>query len=71
MVGAGLLSQVTSNRTRGSNLKLHQGRFRLDFRKKFLHKMGCQALEEAAQGSGGDTISEGILNVVEALRDTV
>jgi len=37
-VAIGLFSQVKSDRTSRSNLKLHQGMFRLDIRKNFFTK---------------------------------
>jgi len=33
--GVGVFSQVASNRMRSNDLKLHQGRFRLDIRRNF------------------------------------
>lgn len=46
-VGAGLFSQIKSDRRRLNSLKLHQGRYRLDIRKKIFTKRVILALEHA------------------------
>jgi len=55
-VAVGLFCRVASNRTRGNGLKLHpnlQLEVQIGHLERFLLQKGGQALEWAAQGSGG------------------
>lgn len=45
--GFGILSQVTSDMTRGNSLKLFQNWLKLDIRKKVLHQKSCQGMGSA------------------------
>lgn len=52
-VGIGLSSQDTRDRTRWNDLRLHQGRLRLDTSRKLFQWKSTSAAAQAAQGGGG------------------
>ncbi|RMC05195.1 hypothetical protein DUI87_18379 [Hirundo rustica rustica] len=63
--GVGLFLQTTTDRTRGHSPQLHQGKYRLDFRKKFF----TERMIEYWNGLPGEVVESPSLDVFKKRLD--